>query len=102
MIERQVLGGRDATVSYMTDAFGPPDRDTAPYVKVLFDDGEMLILATGAPDGIAEAEAWNRHRMQQRKPFGGQPKRGVVLGHSMAEWAGYFVRTDLARIDTAI
>ena len=98
MIERQTINGRGATVAYMTDAFEPADKATAPYAKVLFDDGEMLLLASG---GVDEATAWNRHRQKQcgTKPV---PRAAKVLGHTLATWAAYFVKTDLARIDNAI
>jgi len=102
MIERQTINGRPATVAYMTADFVPADKDTAPYAKVLFDDGEMLLLASGnADDGAEEAAAWNRHRMQQQKPYG-QPPRKTLLGYSLARWAAFFAKTDIARIDNAI
>lgn len=49
MIERQTIDGRDATIAYLTDKFAPATADTAQYVKVVFDDGEMFFLLTGIP-----------------------------------------------------
>lgn len=44
MIERQVVQGRPATISYMTDNFEPSSKDAATLIKVVFDDGEVLFL----------------------------------------------------------
>ena len=71
MIERQTINGRPATVGYLDQGFSPADKDTAPLVKVSFDDGETLFLSTKSPAqyaGEAEADAWNRHRDRHRAP----------------------------------
>lgn len=44
MIERVELDGRTANVAYLTATFSPADKDDAELVKVIFDDGETLIL----------------------------------------------------------
>lgn len=49
MIERQTIDGRDASIAYLTNKFAPATADTAQYVKVLFDDGGMILLATDIP-----------------------------------------------------
>ena len=46
MIERQIVNGRPATVAYLTNAFEPADADTAQCIKVLFDDGDVVFLAS--------------------------------------------------------
>lgn len=68
MIERQTIDGREASVAYLDDAFTPADRTTATFIKVLFDDGEMAILAAtpDAENGEEEAAAFAQHREQQR------------------------------------
>lgn len=50
MIERQSIDGRLATIAYFGPDFAPVDK-TVPghYAKVLFDDGEMVILKSPAP-----------------------------------------------------
>lgn len=53
MIERQVIDGRPATVAYLTANFEPADADSAELVKVIFDDGETLML-TPADDTAAD------------------------------------------------
>lgn len=54
MIERQTIEGRPATVAYLTANFEPAEADTAELVKVIFDDGEILML-TPAEDTAADA-----------------------------------------------
>jgi hypothetical protein len=51
-VERQVIDGRPATIAYFDAAWKPVDKNTSGhYAKVLFDDGEMLILqAPGTPE----------------------------------------------------
>ena len=49
MIEQHTIDGRDATIAYLTDKFAPATADTAQYVKVMFDDGELFFLATDIP-----------------------------------------------------
>ena len=81
MIERQTIDGRDASVAYLTNKFAPATADTAQYVKVLFDDGEMILLATGIP-----------------------PAKGPTLihGQSLAGWAAHISREDIKRLDNAV
>lgn len=42
MIERQSIGGRMATVAYLTADFLLTTSDDAAVVKIKFDDGEIL------------------------------------------------------------
>ena len=56
MIERQTIDGRDATIAYLTNKFAPATVDTAQYVKVLFDDGELFFLATDIPPAVHPPE----------------------------------------------
>ena len=56
MIERQTIDGRDATIAYLTNKFAPATADTAQYVKVVFDDGEMFFLLTDIPPGARPPE----------------------------------------------
>jgi hypothetical protein len=44
MIERQTIGGREATIAYTDSQFNPTDKTTATQVKVIFDDGEVIFL----------------------------------------------------------
>jgi hypothetical protein len=81
MIFRQTIDGRDATIAYLTNKFAPAAPDAAQFVKVLFDDGEMIILATGIPPA----------------------KRGVTIhGHSLAAWASHIAAADINRLDKTI
>lgn len=50
MIERQKIDGREATVAYLTAEFGPTEKDDAELVKVIFDDGETIFVATPRAD----------------------------------------------------
>jgi len=45
MIERTEVDGKPATVAYIDDKFQPVEKDQAVYIKVLFDDGEQLMLS---------------------------------------------------------
>jgi hypothetical protein len=49
MIERTMVSGRPATVAYLTRDFQPADKDTWELAKVLFDDGEMVLLSAELP-----------------------------------------------------
>ena len=49
MIERTTIEGRAATVAYIKRNYTPADKDTWEYAKVLFDDGEMILLSAEAP-----------------------------------------------------
>jgi hypothetical protein len=80
MIERQTIGGRDATVAYLTSGFEPTTTDAAQLVKVIFDDGETLFL----------------------RPEGPKPKGTQIMGHSLAAWAKSFADDDAHRIEAAI
>jgi len=42
--------GRRATVAYLTKEFAPADKDDYEFVKILFDDGDMLIAAKDAQE----------------------------------------------------
>jgi hypothetical protein len=81
MIERQVISDRPASVAYLTNEFAPATADTAQYVKVLFDDGEMILLATGIP-----------------------PAKGptTIHGMSLAGWAAHIAEIDINHIDKAV
>jgi hypothetical protein len=57
MIERTTVNDRPATIAYINDKFEPVEKDTATLIKVVFDDGEQLILATlRAGGGSDESE----------------------------------------------
>lgn len=45
MIEQQTIDGRNAVVAYLNRDFTPATSDAFDYAKVLFDDGQMVILA---------------------------------------------------------
>lgn len=57
MIERTTIEGRAATVAYIKRDFTPADKDTWEYAKVLFDDGEMVLLASPTYSGPAQTSA---------------------------------------------
>jgi hypothetical protein len=65
MIERTMVSGRPATVAYIKRDFTPADKDTWELAKVIFDDGEMVLLAVPdqrpdtVPDAIAKLTASN-------------------------------------------
>jgi len=42
MIERAQVDGKPATIAYIGENFEPADKDTALYVKVIFDDGTAM------------------------------------------------------------
>ena len=44
VVERMMVDGRDATVSYLTRDFAPATRDTAEMLKVTWDDGNTAFL----------------------------------------------------------
>jgi hypothetical protein len=44
MIEQQTIGGRAATVSYLTRDFGPAGRDDFDFAKIVFDDGDVVFV----------------------------------------------------------
>ena len=81
MIERQTIDGRDASVAYLTNKFAPATADTAQYAKVLFDDGDMLFLATGVPPAKDAT---------------------TIHGVTLAGWAGHIAGADADRIDKAV
>ena len=54
MIERQTLGGRPATVAYLTAEMEPADKEDAELIKVIYDDGERLWLV---PKRVADPDA---------------------------------------------
>lgn len=75
MIEQQTIDGRKAVVAYLTRDFAPATKDAFDYAKVLFDDGEMVILSGDAEDsGALDAQGFNRHRMKQQRQFGRDPE----------------------------
>lgn len=41
MIEREVIDGRPATVTYLKGDQEPADKTDYTYIKVIFDDGEI-------------------------------------------------------------
>jgi hypothetical protein len=49
MIERTTIEGRAATVAYITRDFQPADKTNWELAKILFDDGEMVLLSAEAP-----------------------------------------------------
>jgi hypothetical protein len=70
MIERQTIDGRDATIAYLTNKFAPATADTAQYVKVVFDDGEMFFLLTDIPPGTQPPENFEQvARVKNVKTF---------------------------------
>ncbi len=57
------------------------------------------------PEAQLEIAAWNSHRARQRGAVtakSGPAKIRLIDGHTLAQWAAYFVQQDAARIDTAI
>jgi hypothetical protein len=68
MIERQTIDGRDATIAYLTNKFAPATADTAQYVKVLFDDGELFFLATDIPPGVQPPFELRRQSRREQTP----------------------------------
>lgn len=67
MIESQTINGRKAVVAYFTDNFAPADRDNYDYAKVIFHDGEMILLS--GDTAPAHAEGFNKHRERHRRPY---------------------------------
>lgn len=130
MIEQQIIDGRPATVAYINGDFTPAGKSAPALVKVLFDDGEVVFLATGgggadAESGDeaatfnrhrgqyisaderahrletqAESDAWLRHRAKQIPAK--VLRTPTVLGRSYAQWAKILLADDLSRIDNAI
>lgn len=49
MIEQQTIDGREAVVSYFMSDFTPADKDNFDYAKVIFSDGEMVLVAGDGP-----------------------------------------------------
>lgn len=68
MIEHTVIDGRPATIAYIGANFEPADQATAHMVKVLFDDGQMLILQRG---GVEKYDP-DQPRKPKGDPEGGQ------------------------------
>lgn len=67
-IERQTIGGRRATVAYLTADFQPATKDDHALAKLLFDDGQMILLA--APDdGGHEVGGYKRQRTRHAAPI---------------------------------
>lgn len=107
MIERQTIDGREATIAYLDADFNPVDKDTpGHYAKILFDDGDMLLLRsqTAAPkeqDGFDDyhqhdAKSWNRHRAKHvSKPL-------KIHGRDLHYWARALLGNDLKNIESAI
>jgi hypothetical protein len=79
MIERQTIDGRDATIAYLTNKFAPATADTAQYVKVIFDDGEMLFLVTDIPP--APQMPFELRRVSRREQT---PHNAAVAGFATA------------------
>src|SRR5215469_18142836 len=50
MIERQVIDGRPATVAYLNKDLEPAGKDDHTLVRILFDDGEVALLAAPEPE----------------------------------------------------
>jgi hypothetical protein len=44
MIERQTLNGKEASVQYLTAEFEPASKEQYVYARVVFDDGDTLLL----------------------------------------------------------
>lgn len=109
MIEQQTIDGRSATISYFDDQFNPVDDLSQPhFAKVLFDDGEMLILSS---DGTAEPEpaesSYFEEGQHDAEPFDKHrarfaPRRLKLFGQSLATWASMIIANDAMLIDSAI
>jgi hypothetical protein len=56
MIERRTIKGRRATVAYLTSEFTPADKDDYQLVKILFDDGDMMIAEKKEPEQEPEED----------------------------------------------
>lgn len=67
MIEKQTIDGRKAVVAYFTSDFAPAERDNYDYAKVIFRDGEMILL-TG-DNSAAHATGFNKHRERHRRAY---------------------------------
>lgn len=112
MIERQTINGREATIAYFDDAFQPVDKSTpGHYAKVLFDDGEMLILRDPQPEQVAapvqdnedidgssqfDESAWAKHRQRQK------PRRIKINGQTLATWARSLLNNEMRVVEMAI
>lgn len=44
MIRQEIIDGRAATLSYLSNAFEPANEETAQLIKIVFDDGESVFL----------------------------------------------------------
>lgn len=72
MIEQQTIGGRPATIAYMSADFIPADLHDFALAKIIFDDGEIVFLV-GPSDGEHEAGGFGRHRQKHRAPMVAPP-----------------------------
>jgi hypothetical protein len=119
MIRRVTIDGRDATIAYFDDQFQPVSDLSKPHnAKVLFDDGEVLILSSGdakasepvpdeiddeLPDETEDEEhehdggAFAKHRIRT-----GQKKTLKIHGQPLHAWAQNIAAQDANRIQTAI
>jgi len=119
MIERN--GSEGYTAAYMTADWEPADAESAALIKLVYDDGRVMILTNpdatkpemvskatkadplepGARDDDTEHEhdgsAWSRHRIRT-----GQKKTLRVHGRTLASWARDIAAQDAQRIHTAI
>lgn len=93
MIERQTIDGRDVTVAYLTRDWQPATKDNHDLAKLLFDDGEMILL-TGNSD---DPDKFLREHATDDKPT-----TASILGRTYAQWAKILLADDLSRIDSAI
>lgn len=72
MSEQTTIGGRGATIAYLTRSFEPATPETFEIAKVIFDDGDVVFLTAPPHDnsaGDGEAVGFGRHRDRQARPF---------------------------------
>jgi len=60
MITKEVVNGKQATVSHLTDTWEPCDPKDAALVKVVFDDGSGVLFGTAKKEARrAVPEGWH-------------------------------------------
>lgn len=50
MIERIIVGDREATICFFNDAWEPVEQSRASFAKVIYDDGEVEFVNLGETD----------------------------------------------------
>lgn len=111
MIERNGAGGY--TAAYMDANWEPTDAASAALVKLVYDDGRVMLLTDPAAPAMAsepvepvpdetdehehDAGAWAKHRRRT-----GQKKTLKIKGHELAHWARNIAAQDAERIHTAL